>query len=187
MKQPILISLSCIIILSFFYFNFLSMQRHSVIPIKSGGKNTIKFFLPQGWGFFTRNPREDKYVLYQVSKNNTLELVTFKSTSSQNLFGLSRKGNRINIEALRIKSLLPNPNKWLNSTRDLHRLNFDSISFNPINYNPKQFDEKKIIQPGKYVFKKYSITPWNWVKHPNNYDNEYMYYFFELKKNDSIN
>jgi antimicrobial peptide system SdpA family protein len=46
--------------------------------------------LPQGWSFFTRDPREPTDVVYRMTGTG-LEALTFANTSQRSLFGLSRR------------------------------------------------------------------------------------------------
>lgn len=175
MKRHLLIVLAIVTSLGYFYLNFISTLSQNVVPISGEEKELISSFFPQGWGFFTRDPREPKYKLYELSESNSPSLVNYKITSYKNLFGFSRKGNRLCMEMIRIQNILPNPSKWTTSKLDID--NFNATDFDSIKVNQKDFVYTK---PGKYIIKEYQITPWNWIKYPDNYKQEYKYYPFEL-------
>ncbi|BDS15148.1 SdpA family antimicrobial peptide system protein [Aureispira anguillae] len=177
MKKHLLMGLAIVTIFSYFYFNFISTLSQNVISITAEEKNIIKFFFPQGWGFFTKDPREAKYKLYDVTDPNAPKLVNFKITALENFFGLSRKGNRICIEMIRIQNHLPKDSKWVVSNLDIDEFHLNESAFESIDLGQEDFF---YIKSGKYIIKKYFITPWNWLKYPNNYSKEYKYYSFEL-------
>ena len=171
-------SLAIVTVFSYFYFNFISTLSQNVIPVSAEEKNVIKFFFPQGWGFFTKDPREDKYKLYKLIAGNSPKLINYKITSIENLLGLSRKGNRICIEMIRIQNQLPKATEWIESKLDIDQYDFSQQEFKLIDINEEDY---YYINPGKYLIKQYQITPWNWLKYPDNYSDRFKYYSFELK------
>lgn len=175
MKKHLLILFAIVTSFGYFYLNFVSTLSQNVVPISGAEKDVIRSFFPQGWGFFTRNPREPKYKLYELTESNAPLLVNFKITSQENLFGFSRKGSRICMEMIRIQNKLPNTSEWTTSKLDIDQFNSD-------NFDLIEIDQKELfyIEPGKYIIKEYYITPWNWLKYPDNYKEEYKYYSFEL-------
>jgi len=53
--------------------------------------------VPEGWAFFTRDPREPRAVVYQLAASRLIQL-TFPNTSRRNLFGLSRAARAFDAE-----------------------------------------------------------------------------------------
>jgi len=178
-SRPLLVFLMYSVVISFCYFLFISSLKQNVIPIEREEKSIITFLFPQGWGFFTKNPREPKYHLYEVLENG-IKQVDYSITSSENFYGFSRRGNRISIELSRIMSVLPESSKWTNSIKTESEFLNDSISFSPINISSIA-DTIIYIKPGKYLMKEYQITPWNWLNKPKNYKPRYKYYALELQ------
>ena len=175
-------TLAMVSIFGYFYLNFVGTLSQNVVPVSAEEKKVIRFFFPQGWGFFTRNPREAKYKLYQLD-NNKARLVNFKITSPKNIFGCSRKGNRISIELIRIQSQLPKVEEWEESQLDVDAFAVQQDSFHSVGIDAEDI---LYIQPGKFIIQEYQITPWNWLKYPDNYTPEYKYFTFELTKNDTL-
>ncbi len=165
-------------IFGYFYLNFISTLSQNVVPISAEEKSIITFFFPQGWGFFTKNPRDAKYRLYKLAEAKKPQLVNFKITAPQNLFGFSRKGNRICIDLIRLRTLLPKPSEWVESNLDEDEFIFPKNELDTIQLDP---DDILYIQPGKYLIKEYLITPWNWLQYPESNTGENKYYAFELK------
>ena len=179
MKRHLLMGLAMVTILGYFYFNFIGTLSQNVVPISKQEKKLITSFFPQGWGFFTRNPREPKYLLYKITGDAPPQLMNYKITSYKNLFGLSRRGNRICMEMIRIQHQLPQSSEWIDSKLDVNEFEYSNCSFDTINYDQ---GELFYVHPGRYLIKEYQITPWNWLKYPDNYSGEFKYYAFQLKK-----
>ena len=83
-------------------------------------KNHFNFkmfsFIPQGWAFFTRSPREAQIILYEMQKDGNITKYPQKHSSYKNLFGLDRKASKViaEIQGLKLKlhdSLFIN-SKW---------------------------------------------------------------------------
>jgi len=72
--------------------------------------------MPEGWGFFTRNPREPARVAYAITARGLIKL-TFANTSLRNLLGISRSARACDAElaALLVPILKPS---WSKCTGD---------------------------------------------------------------------
>jgi len=66
---------------------------------------------PQGWAFFTRDPREPVDRLYRGTASGWAQ-ATFTNSSARNLFGLSRAARALNVEMAALLAELP-PDRWL--------------------------------------------------------------------------
>ena len=113
----------------------------------------VSIFIPEGWGFFTRNPREVQHTMEKV-ENNQIQIITIKNTHFTNLFGISRKSRRINLEFQRILAKIPNTS-WDNNNTIIRLSGFE----NQLIY----------IGKGKYLVKKFTPIPWAWAKYPENF------------------
>lgn len=141
-------------------------------------QKTINSVLPQGWGFFTRNPKETKYKIYS-NVQEELNLINRKNSSPSNLFGLSRKSRRFGYEFSKIYTSI-NSKKWIkndsNDITDLNLTNSDTIYIDT---------SYLLIKKGKYLVVKYENIPWAWASQMNN-DKIIEYANIEiLKKDDS--
>lgn len=118
-------------------------------------------FLPEGWGFFTRSPRETKYMLYRASaQGQPADLVTYRNSSAQNLFGFSRRSRRLNMEFCRFLPTIP-AGSW-------HKLGARPAvaASATVAYSPHHF---LLLQPGTYIVKKFEPTPWAWLHFPGHF------------------
>ncbi|WP_027726301.1 SdpA family antimicrobial peptide system protein [Tuberibacillus calidus] len=66
--------------------------------------NTISWF-PQGWGFFTKDPRSEDDYVYDIQTK--AEAVAWPNNTPENLFGISRYGRAQGIEVGLIEYEIP--------------------------------------------------------------------------------
>lgn len=78
--------------LSFFYFIGLANIAHTN-TLEFRTKKNLTFMMPQGWAFFTKDPREVRMDAYKITESGEIKLLTIGNTSWENAIGLS-KGNR---------------------------------------------------------------------------------------------
>jgi len=175
--KHVLLVFGFLILLSFLHINFATTFGDNVMGISSEEKSVVQFFFPQGWGFFTRNPREPNYKLYKVEDGH-LRLITFKVTSAENSFGFSRKGSKIGMEMQQIKETLPKPDSWQSSKKALATMNLSGMHYQCT--SPTK--ELLYIKEGDYILKEYHVTPWSWIKRNPQYTNTFKYIPFQLQK-----
>ncbi len=175
--KHVLVLFGFVILFSFLHLNFITTLGDNVMDVSTTEKSVIQFFFPQGWGFFTRNPREPNYKLYRIEEGK-LQLVTFKITSPKNYYGLSRKGSRLGIEMHRIKDNLPQPTSWESSKVQLENMQLDTISYPCTN----TISGLMYVKEGNYILKEYHLTPWSWAKHQGRYSKTFKYIPFQLIK-----
>ncbi len=177
MKRTVMILMAMMMVAGYVYLNFITTFKTNVVQLSYLNDKGVQFFFPQGWGFFTRNPREAKYKLYQW-KDEKLKLINYKITSSNNYFGFSRRGNRISMEIERLKDQLPKASNWTPATGQVHDLELESLPFDEQFPKP---DGVNYIEKGKYIIMQYHITPWAWLRFHENYHTEFSYLGFELQ------
>ncbi len=166
-----------VVLIGFLHINFITTLGDNVMNVSAAEKNVIQFLFPQGWGFFTRNPKEPNYKLYRIEDGKP-QLVTFRITSSKNYYGLSRKGSRLGMEMHRIKSKLPPSAGWSSSTTSLKDMRLDTLSYPCLDTVSKLL----YIQEGDYILKEYHLSPWSWAKHQGRYSKTFKYIPFQLIK-----
>lgn len=98
------------LITTLFSIMLFSYAIHAVLPANpvklpyESKVSMIKWF-PQGWGFFSKNPREDQFFAYNLKSGDSV--FTFPNNRAENLFGLRRYGRTQGIEYGRIYAKLP--------------------------------------------------------------------------------
>jgi antimicrobial peptide system SdpA family protein len=68
-------------------------------PLSGSKVEAMKYslVLPQGWAFFTRNPREEHYYLYKM-QDGELQSMLHTNSSYKNAFGFTREVRRRGVE-----------------------------------------------------------------------------------------
>lgn len=143
MKKKLIIIvqiINCIII----YTVFLSNLDKDRLVINYKISKEINHLLPQGWGFFTKNPREPIFELKEINGN----LVSKPNNSLQNKFGFSRGSRKIASEVSMIYAQVQK--KTLKKKGEI----YDTVQIT--NYKLVN----KISKDKKYLFIKKEITPW---------------------------
>ena len=149
------------IVLCIFWLIALSYIFKSSVPVISDmsfeEKASLFSFVPQGWGFFTRDPREDELVLYEM-KNDTIERFTKTNSSMSSFFGVSRKNRLINVES---NMLLPEIKDSLWKSMKGRELILDKTSYTDTiinNFHPCNIK-------GDFFFVMQERIPWAWSGH----------------------
>lgn len=113
--------------------------------------------VPQGWGFFTRNPREDRIKIYKYHNSGYAEILD-KNFSTQNYFGISRK-NRITLNEVLYNLKIVGDSSWYQTrivndslVKSLPEVTIVNLAKDPLNC-------------GKLLVIKEKTIPWAWRKH----------------------
>lgn len=145
-----------------FLFCFLNVFYSNILDIKVLGRNQNKF-LSQGWGFFTKSPRDVRTAIYHKGCN-----IMIPFSRAENLFGIKRHTSRKIYEVgLLLKSI--KDDKWRKTTRD---------TFIGEHYNIRtSMDNPQIL--GELIVVNTERTPWAWAK----YQGDLGFYRVYLKLN----
>lgn len=133
-------------------------------PIKLPFKNTINLLAiaPEGWGFFTRNPREPALNIY---KHNGIEWTCVNSQNSNpsNLFGLKRDPRIQGVELSFLLQQIPDT-LWISCSTELNKfLTENSI----IKLDIKNDTPVKSLC-GEVIIQRQPPVPWAWSKSRDN-------------------
>jgi len=86
-------------------YSIQSAMPHNPITLPGDDIINAKFFMPQGWKFFTRNPREDDTFIFQKDASGKwVDASIGTNGSPRNLFGLMRATRAQSIEMGRLLS-----------------------------------------------------------------------------------
>ncbi|MCJ7934114.1 MAG: SdpA family antimicrobial peptide system protein [Chryseobacterium sp.] len=156
-------------------FTFVSsLSGQTCISISPGIEQTFRTLLPEGWSFFTRNPREDMVTIYKVV-NNTPIRVSSLNSETDNLCGLSRKSRKLGYDVSTMLSTLPK-NNWV-KTNSLNKLEIKKQNFNKVNKKNLQINT---LDKGQYMIVTQPTIPWAWSKYPSRVNKEYTVCFTEI-------
>jgi antimicrobial peptide system SdpA family protein len=136
----------------------LSSVEENNLPIKGTIKLKIKKVIPQGWSFFTRNPKEEDYYIYKYD-SVTKRITNLNKTlnSSSNFLGLKRICANSGIELSSICRKIKK-SEWQNCKVNLSAYNFNDLnSIRIVNFFPGATIN------GTYIIQKKSPIPFEWV------------------------
>ncbi|HVI48140.1 MAG TPA: SdpA family antimicrobial peptide system protein [Chitinophaga sp.] len=132
-----------------------------------GVKYATLYFMPEGWGFFTRNPREPIIDLYHIDKQNELAPFSKSNASAEFFFGASRLGRRYGMEvSMILKSVASS--EWKFFTAQDYK---DSISvIKEVEVPLKTIQNTHYLSKGKYLLVYHEPIPWTYLKHPERFN-----------------
>jgi antimicrobial peptide system SdpA family protein len=156
MKSVILflgiIMISCLVFMtgiSYVIFNPLTMAYKK--------QEQVRTLIPQGWAFFTRNPRE-KSVLWYQKQNDEWVLINSSSANYKKIFGLSRLSRRQNIELGALMAQLNYAKNWVDCKNNLPNACIPDST----NVLKSKFTNPLI--KGEYILRMVEPVPWAWSK-----------------------
>jgi antimicrobial peptide system SdpA family protein len=137
-------------------------------------KKYLGIFIPQGWGFFTRNPREEQFNFYKYN-NNSFKKVDVATSSISNFLGLSRSGR---FRSRELSILLEKANK-----DSLLWKKYQSIDSFIIKTTICKKNEILLIDTGVYRIERLEPLPWAWtsVHTAKDIEKKYTYIKFEYE------
>uniref|UniRef100_A0A942SYH5 SdpA family antimicrobial peptide system protein n=1 Tax=Neobacillus citreus TaxID=2833578 RepID=A0A942SYH5_9BACI len=89
---------------------FVATMQPSVFESSAGSNavlQTVRTFVPQGWGFFTRDAREDTYTAYRKSDTGWSAVSPISGGSPRFVFGLNRGARLVDGDIARIAVAKP--------------------------------------------------------------------------------
>lgn len=136
--------------------------------ISFSNKYLVSSLLPEGWGFFTRSARSRQIVLYKLDpRTKHLMLMTYKSSSADNLLGLSRRSRRIGMEFQRILGRVPD-SCWVERKGDPSQPPLSSSPQFVLHYRDLA-DQLYYLDKGDYLLVSYDPVPWAWASYAGHY------------------
>lgn len=115
-------------------------------------EQSIKAIFPQGWAFFTRNPREKYFKVFQVfNKMQRIEEVNLRS-SNNFILSINRYHRLISSELGKLLEIYPRDNIF----------NCEKITPQCLKNKKPIFFKNKYIK-GNFAIFVYPPTPWAWI------------------------
>lgn len=147
-------------LLYFIWLVFVSSMPESVLTPNYELRASVNALVPEGWSFFTRNPRSEMADIYKIEGYKITRL-SLSNAESENLFGLSRKSRKIGMEL----SLIANK-VTVDDWKLIPAISLENL---PKNFKPLRAEKDfYFIKKGKYVISVYDPIPWAWAKSKNN-------------------
>jgi len=136
-------------------------------PVKYNNKieNQLFSFVPQGWAFFTRSPREAQIAIYQKDEHDNFTIINQRHAHYSHLFGLIRRPSKLLGELQMIKRQIAT-DKYIDTTFSYQTLKvIDDQQL--INSLPLEVFENRFYKPdlcGEYIIVFQKPVPWAWSK-----------------------
>ncbi len=134
---------------------FFASFKEQIILNKNFQKQ-VNYIFPEGWGFFTKNPRDLLMDVYKLD-NNEIVKIDMSNHSLANKLGLSRKARVIGYEASMITNDIPEEFWIENTSNDIKPHLTDSTLV------IKKKPYFKHLANGEYIFKVYRQVPYAWA------------------------
>ena len=139
---------------------FIALGSLPYNPLSLSNKNRLKItsVIPEGWAFFTRNPREANVFLYRKQENKIVSVDVANSSPSM-FWGLKRNVRAQGVELEIIFNSI-NDTNWLKCNDDINKcLNWDTIP-------AIQVQNTTLIHSlcGELFLQKKEPVPWAWSK-----------------------
>ncbi|PWB25858.1 SdpA family antimicrobial peptide system protein [Flavobacterium sp. HTF] len=157
MKRAIFFKLTLICGWILFGVSVFFSSLKSQLILNENLKEFTNKVLPQGWGFFTKNPRDFVLRIYKI-RNGKLEEMDISNQSLKNRLGFSRSARIIGYEMSIIAEKVKNNDWKQNSTGNI----YDNINDKMIVINT-DFSFKHVTK-GNYLLKLYRPIPYMWAK-----------------------
>ncbi|MBJ7895168.1 SdpA family antimicrobial peptide system protein [Bacillus atrophaeus] len=104
-----------LVVISAVWMVFIGKSIIAVLPANPLSPNIdeqsfMKTLYPQGWGFFSKNPREEMINVYETK--TYAQAVSWPNNSFKNIFGLDRYGRAQGIELGYLIEQIPKSIEW---------------------------------------------------------------------------
>ena len=120
-------------------------------------KELVNQIFPQGWGFFTKNPRDLLLRIYKI-ENSKLTEIDISNQSFKNRFGCSRTSRMIGYEISKLAESVKMTDWKQNLTGNI----VDNINDKSIEVKSKYLFRH--FTKGEYLLKLYKPIPYAWAR-----------------------
>jgi antimicrobial peptide system SdpA family protein len=165
-KSIVVYFLACFVFwLSILSVLMISSLPETIITMRQLDKIRATAMVPEGWAFFTKNPREENIVLFN-KQGDKWKLKTIRTGSSENLYGLNRNSRMGSQELGMILLNLGEPN-WKNIKGKINDpanlLILDTMKAKEV-----VTISRYPLFSGVYVVQQAGLVPWAWyTSNPN--------------------
>jgi len=113
---------------------------------------------PQGWAFFTRDPREPVDRLYRATASGWVP-ATYTNSSARNFFGLSRAARALNVEMAALLAEI-SQDRWTECRSTLESCLWEDSSPAAVVNNPSL--TRQVC--GAFAVQRQPTVPWAWSR-----------------------
>ncbi len=87
-----------VIVLIIFFIITISFNETTISSGNPSSQILLKGFIPEGWAFFTRNPKEEDYIPYVYKNKKLSKIERYPIFSEENSWGFDRGYKAISME-----------------------------------------------------------------------------------------
>lgn len=165
-KYPYLLffCLNSTLIFLLFAFSLYNLLPTSPIKPENSRNRVMLQMMPQGWGFFSKSPRDETLFVYEIANSTEIH---WPHNQASNLFGLKRTGRSQGVELGMVTAAL-DENDWIQCEQGLKNCSIKKLKNESIQV---QNPTPEPLVCGEYILEQRSPIPWAWV----NYTDEDTY------------
>jgi antimicrobial peptide system SdpA family protein len=154
--------LNLIISVLFIFTVFINSIGYNLLTFNKKWAFELQFLFPQGWAFFTKDPRDEQTTLYKI-KNKELFELNMKNGATNALFGISRRNRIMLIELAQVVNQIDTINwKAITSKEALLTFSDTAKAIEIVNFvNHSNLN-------GDYLIIKQKPLPWSWRENRDN-------------------
>lgn len=164
------------------YFVAVTAIPYNPVTIDKGSAFKLKMLLPEGWNFFTRDPREVRTYIYLISKDGSLvPLSNWPNNSLRNLMGIKRTARGIGTDYGMILYNVSD-SMWSKSTvNEFHKVISEKRPLKREIVTRYSDGTNQHFLFGNVLFIQKEILPWSWFKSdiPTNLPLKYIHVFIQ--------
>ncbi|MBX4163797.1 SdpA family antimicrobial peptide system protein [Priestia megaterium] len=150
--------LSCVLWITFIFVTIIVALPTNPLSLNVDKQRLIQQTYPQGWGFFSANPREESLNIYDLETDK--QATNWPNNKISNLFGLYRYGRSQGIELGHLTAQVPNSSTWSTCEKGLNGCpKLDDQEFTIHNESPNP------TLCGEFAIVKEKPVPWAWAKY----------------------
>lgn len=139
---------------------FLVTVKGNPIEITNEVNSRVFNFIPQGWAFFTRDPREAQITIYKIENDSTFKPYPQRHSSFINLFGMKRTSSKVLTELQMLKQKTPD-SLYFDVKWNYQINKFEKFTAKSYEYKNDIFDP---ILLGDFIVVYQRPVPWAWSK-----------------------
>lgn len=154
-KIKFLIVLKLLIIITILFTAMISSNNDNAMPLSKERASLLYSIIPQGWAFFTREPKEDIINFYEIKGKNLILLNEGASLNVKHIFGFNRISRKLSID---LSTLYLNVPKKLWTD---FKFSEQSLEKQKIYFATSEMLENKDLK-GEFLLTKTRRKPWAW-------------------------
>lgn len=138
-------------------FSYSKISNYNVLP------RTIIQFFPQGWGFFTKSPLDEEFILYKKNQKGVYERDSYTQSHISCFLGLSKNKRFKDMEITKMSQFVTNSSWKRIKLKEIISSKYNT-SFTlqvPLELNVLK-NNYKTITKGEYLIMKQGVVPFEW-------------------------